>query len=331
MDIEQTPTTSDSATNEFPRQRVGVAQAETFLVAHLGPDVSGVAPIGQGQWSTAYAFQRGEAEYVVRFGAHGEDFAKDLLAARYGAPNLPIPAITEIGEAFGEYYAISRRATGRFLDELDAREMRELLPSLFAMFDAARTADVSRTTGYGMWGADGWAPFPSWRAALLDVANDHPTDRTYGWRAALRMSTAGDGPFEEAFARLHSLVEHCPEERHLVHSDLLNRNVLVEDGRISAVLDWGCALYGDFLYDLAWIIYWQPWYPAWSGINFRVEAAQHYEAIGLEVPHFDERLRCCLVHIGLGAQAYNAYKGDERAAALEATSRRTLDFALTGW
>ena len=50
------------------------------------------------------------------------------------------------------------------------------------------------------------------------------------------------------------------QERHLIHSDLLNYNVLVADGRISAVIDWGCAMYGDFLYDLAWFEFWAPWY-----------------------------------------------------------------------
>ena len=38
--------------------------------------------------------------------------------------------------------------------------------------------------------------------------------------------------------------------------------MLVDGGRITAVLDWGCSLYGDFLYELAWMQFWLPWYPA---------------------------------------------------------------------
>jgi hypothetical protein len=84
-------------------------------------------------------------------------------------------------------------------------------------------------------------------------------------------------------------------------------------------------MYGDFLYDLAWFTYWAPWYPAWRGIDFAHEAKSHYAAKGVEVPHFAERLRCYELHIGLGAQAYNAYK--ERWAALEETVQRTLALA----
>jgi hygromycin-B 4-O-kinase len=166
---------------------------------------------------------------------------------------------------------------------------------------------------------------PPWRAALLDVAHDQLAGRTHGWRERLAASPTGAEPFEEAFARLETLVAGCPEARHLVHSDLLNFNVLVRDDRISAVFDWGCSLYGDFLYDLAWFLFWAPWYPAWQVIDFRAEAARHCAATGLSVPHVDERLRCYQIHIGLAAQAYNAFK--ERWSALEETVRRTLQIA----
>ncbi len=300
-------------------------QVEAFLVGRFGRDVEEVVRLGQGEWSTAYSFRRAGTDYVVRFGAHREDFAKDRLAARYASPDLPIPAVTEIGRAFGGFYAVSLRAAGGYLDDLDQGRMRELLPSLVAMLDAARDVDLSGTSGYGAWGADGGAPHASWKAALLDVAEDRDSDRTHGWRERLAASPVGVGPFEEAFGHLRDLVDACPEERHLIHSDLLNYNVLVGNGRITAVIDWGCAMYGDFLYDLAWFLYWQPWYPAWRDIDFRGEAERHFDAISLDVPHLDERLRCYQVHIGLAGLAYRAFKGDWAEVGVRA--RRTLALA----
>src|SRR5262249_47225389 len=83
----------------------------------------------------------------------------------------------------------------------------------------------------GLWGADGTAPYPSWRAALLAVATDQPVTRTHGWRARLAASSVGLGPFEEAYGHLQALADRVPEVRHLIHSDLLHYNVLVEADR----------------------------------------------------------------------------------------------------
>lgn len=304
---------------------VSVDEAEAFLVGRFGAGVTDVAPIGGGAWSKAYAFRRDGAHHIARFGGYPEDFAKDRLAGRYASADLPIPAVTEIGPALGGFYAISERAFGGFVDHLDGERMRATLPSLFAALDAARRADLSATTGYGAWDATGAAPYPSWRASLLAIAADGPGGRGAGWRRRLEASATGAGRFDEAFDHLRALAAFSPEERHLIHSDLLHFNVLVAGDRISAVFDWGNSLYGDFLYDPAWFAFWSPWYPAWRGIDFREEAARHYAAIGLEVPHFDERFRCCQVHIGLDGQRYQAFVGDWDH--LETTARRTLALA----
>jgi hygromycin-B 4-O-kinase len=304
---------------------VDVARVEAFLATRFGGGSSDIAPLGAGVWSQAFAFRRAGRDYVLRVGAHQEDFAKDRRAARYACAALPIPRVVALGAAFGGYYAIAERVFGRYLDDVDEAQMRALLPALFAALDATRRADLAGTTGYGIWGADGTAPYPSWRAALLAVATDRPADRTHGWRERLAVSSVGIGPFEEAYEHLQALADRVPEERHLIHSDLLHYNVLVEADRITGVLDWGCAMYGDFLYDLAWLCFWQPWYPAWQRLDFREEAMRHYTALGLDVPDFEARLRACQIHIGLAGQAYMAYAGNWRD--LQDTARHTLDVA----
>jgi hygromycin-B 4-O-kinase len=293
-----------------------------FLSLRLDAPINDVERVGYGEWSKAFTFRSGVAEYVVRFSALEEDFRKDQRSMRYASGDLPIPKVVDLGQAFGGYFAISERATGNYLDALDHSQLKAALPSLWKSLDAARAVDLEASRGFGLWGADGHAPHATWRDALLDVAIDRPTLRTHGWRQQLANSPIGDAPFEEAYRHLTSLVAVCPEERHLVHSDLLNYNVLVAGDRISAVLDWGSSLYGDFLFDVAWLTFWQPWYPAWREIDFRQEAAQHYAAIGLDVPNFEARLRCYEVAIGLDNQAYSAYKGHWEQ--LAAVAQRTL-------
>lgn len=302
-----------------------VAHVSEFLASLLGRQVSGVEPVGQGEWSAAFAFRWRENDLVVRFSERREDFEKDRWASRFNGAHLPIPRIIEIGDAFGGFFAISDRARGRYLDHLDGAELRTHLPALFATLDAARNLDLTDTTGYGTWGLDNKGVFSSWSEALLAVGRDSPHDRTAGWRERLLSSPAGAATFERGYRYLEESVAACPAERHLIHADLLNFNVLVEGGKISALLDWGSGMYGDFLYDVAWFAYWAPWYPQWQGIDFKREAARHYAAIGLAVPSMDERIRCYEIHIGLAGLAYRAFKGDW--AEVEARGNRVLAIA----
>jgi aminoglycoside phosphotransferase (APT) family kinase protein len=90
-----------------------------------------------------------------------------------------------------------------------------------------------------------------------------------------KTSPTGAERFDEAYEVLSHLAATLPNDRHLIHDDLLYRNVLVDGRRINAVIDWGNSMYGDHLYEAALLLYWWPWYPQWSGIDIRAELDRH--------------------------------------------------------
>jgi hygromycin-B 4-O-kinase len=289
-----------------------------------GHKPSDLSPIDQGEWSSAYSYRSGEDEFIIRFSHLDEDFRKDQFAYSFVSPKLPIPRIVKIGEAFGGYYAISEKAVGVAIDTLDPTGMKQVVPSVIALLDALRTADISYTRGFGGWDIHGNAPCASWKESLLDIANDHPDGRIHGWREKLASSSLGIDQFNHLFQQFSSLVGKCPEDRHLIHADLLHYNLLVADSRISAVIDWGCSRYGDFLYELAWFTFWSPWFSSMQGIDFQKLARQHYIKIGLDVPHFDERIKAYELHIGLDSIAYLSFIGNwEQAEKVTAQMQKT--------
>lgn len=282
------------------------AEARRFAAEYYGRRAGEVRALGAGEWSRAYAFVLDGREAVIRFGDHVEDFQKDQVMASRSCAALPIPPVIEIGAAGDGYFAVSERAQGVLLDGLDDARMRDVLPRLLAVLDALHALDLSGTEGYGIWTPDGTGPMKSWAQALLAISQE--TGRVPGWRAQLAASPVGTGPFDRGYARLVELAESLPDERHIIHGDLLNRNVLVQAPRITAVIDWGNALYGDWLYDAAWLIFWWPWFPQWQGIDITAELERHWDQHGGLPPGLHHRLRACLVHIGLDAMAYNAYR-----------------------
>jgi len=281
------------------------AAAERFVRDRYGERASPPRPLSAGEWSRAYAFRLDGQEAVIRFGAYGEDFAKDERMARHNAPGLPIPRVLEVGRTPEGYFAVSERAYGGALDALDGPGMRTVLPDLLRTLDAIAELPVPGGGGYGGWGPDGTAGHASWGDALLDLVRPRP--RLAGWRETLEQSPEDARAFDRGVDRLRELVGDLPQERHIIHSDLLYHNVLVEDGRITAVLDWGNSLYGDQLYDAAWLIYWWPWYPAWADTDIRGELTRHWARRGAQPADADRRLQCYLLHIGLDSIAYNAF------------------------
>ncbi len=144
-----------------------------------------------------------------------------------------------------------------------------------------------------------------------------------GWRAPLDTRPDAARAFDDGYTALRSWVDRCPEIRHLVHGDLLYGNVLVDDARVSAIFDWQCATYGDFLYDVAWLTFWAAWYPALAAADVGTAIVRHYEEIGFTVPDLEDRLRTYELHIGLAHLGYYAWMGDWEN--LDRAARRTRE------
>lgn len=303
---------------------ITLAQAHAFLQAHLNAPPEALTLIGAGAWSRCFGYRVGDAEYAIRFGAHVEDFRKDQRAAAYASAALPIPKILEIGAALGGYYAIAPRAYGAPLESVDAETWRAVVPSLAAALETLRTVDIAATTGFGDWDAHGQATATSWPEHLLAVAEDTPALRIHGWRRKLEAgSPEGSAAFAWGYARLQR-VASAAIPRSLLHCDLMNRNVLVDAGRITAVIDWGCARYGDHLYDLAWFEFWAPWHPNLDVALLRAELTRRWRQVGYTPDGMAERLAACYLHIGLDHLAYNAHLGNWETLAATAARMKML-------
>jgi len=301
---------------------VGLDEAHAFLRLHLGDDVADVELVGEGEWSRCFGFRHEDCELVIRFGHHLDDFEKDRRAAGFASAGLPVPRVHDIGTAFGGHFAISTRVHGAPLEQLDHRGWEVVLPSLLAVLDATRALDVPDGTGYGLWDGHGHAAHARWRDVLLSVDDDQPGARTRGWRARLGESPDAHATFRRGLERLLGVAEAGAGVRHVVHGDLINRNVLVAGDRITGVFDWGCSLHGDPLYDIAWLDLWSPWHTGLDAIDLRGTALRHLADAGVALDDAEARLLACSLHIGLAGLAYSALMG--RADDIAAIRRRLV-------
>ncbi|CAN5507395.1 N/A [soil metagenome] len=261
-------------------------------------DVGEVQTLTGGLFSRAYAFPARGREYVVRINteAHAaESFAKDDYAWRqFASPLLPIPRIAAIGEMGDLHYAVSERVAGRSLMECSEVERRAALPALLDALEALGEADTSASRGYGDWSGDGNGKFGSWQEYLADVIENHAEGYYQDWHRFFHDSFMERDVYETVYKQMLRLSERCPNMRSLIHNDYQFENVLVDHGGITGVIDWANALYGDPLYDVAWLG-WISIHPGWwfdDGVGILRErfGSAH---------DFDTRIACYELHIGL--------------------------------
>lgn len=293
--------------------------AAQFLTERFGTEAGqSAAELGGGDWSRAYSFTSEGQSLVARFGNYVEDFEKDRQAMRFASAYLPVPKILEIGEAPEGYYAISERYEGLFLESLSEEQWQRVLPALLRGLSTLREIPMG--------GGIDWADPTShtgWHEWLLSSLIDTGEGRVSGWRSKLKQLPHCERIFVEGEDCLRSLLPFCPEIRHVIHRDLLNRNVLVsfDATQLEAVFDWGCSLAGDFVYEIAWFTFWSPWHPAIQSLNLHQSVPAHYADMGLEVENFEQRLSAYELQIGLEHIAYCAFS--DRFADLEDVTQAT--------
>ena len=106
--------------------------------------------------------------------------------------------------------------------------------------------------------------------------------------------------FERIYTQMERLLEILPEERYFVHGGYGFGNLLVANGRVAAVLDWIDAKYGDFLYDVASLDFWDPK----RGYSKSFHA--NYVARDIAVPSYEKRLLCYKCYIALDSLRFFA-------------------------
>jgi hygromycin-B 4-O-kinase len=279
-------------------------QIESLLTEQLGTPITNIEPIDSGQISEPYFFSAGAKDYVVRFAqpGHSDTLFKDrFVSTCLLSPDIPAPEFVAMGELGDRTWAITRRAPGKILDAYTGDKYEQLIPSIVRTLDRIHQTDISSTTGSGGFSANGAGRWDSWSEFLGSIIKEEGEEGFYGkWHHLFDDSFLDHDLFQSVYHEMESLLQYCPAERFLVHADYAFDNVLAENGKVTAVLDWANSCFGDFLYDVAWMeIGMDTWCYA---DRFR----QLYQEQGRKIAHFEERMRCYYCHVALDSFKFYA-------------------------
>jgi hygromycin-B 4-O-kinase len=290
------------------KPQISESDVLAILCERFAMPIEDLAIVSGGQIAQTYGFSAGGERYILRITQHmganldKEQFIQRLLAA---SP-VPVAPILQVGRLGDLHYAISQRMPGAPLTALPPDAFEELFPALLQTLDDVHAVDVSATSGFGIFDDDGVGFFPSWRASLTSIREEEPEWDFYGkWHTLFETTFLERDMWNGIYARMTELLAVCPEERSLVHGNYGFGNVLAVDARITAVLDWLDAKYGDFLFDVAWLDFWS------TALNVRGRVGARYAERGISVPHYAERILCYECYIALDGLRFFAKRQNE--------------------
>ena len=196
----------------------------------------------------------GSRRYVVRAEAPGGVLDTDIAAefvlydALAAAKDIATPRVFHFDggseNAFGVRYMVMEHVAGRAANTFRAPDRAWL----------EQDWNGSRSIATAM--ADNLArlhAFPADRVPIGAVPELSFLDVVSRWQAVYEdKHLVRDPVTEEAFHWLRSRVP-ADEHRGVVHGDFRVGNVLVDEGRLSAILDWELAYVGDVRFDLGYL------------------------------------------------------------------------------
>ena len=269
-----------------------------------------LTPLQGGLVAQTLSFKAGDGEYILRFmtGKMDASYQKEaFIYQNFASPEIMIPPVIKVGSIGGLFYCISKKMPGRGLKSMSVDEYNQILPEVIKIAHAVHTTDVTHWKGYGWIGDDGNGLFPSWKKFIAHANEEERAEGFLGkWHVLFDTTFLNRARFDEYYGRMIPLLEACPEDRYLLHGGYGYDNMLAQDGKVTAVLDWE-AMYGDFAYDIAWIDFWP------RGVDHVELFRRHYTEKGMPLGNYRERIACYKHYMGLDAMKFFAKTNNREA------------------
>lgn len=287
---------------------------EDFLKKNFNNSSKIIKEFSENEVSRAFLLSTQDREYVIRVDSVMDTFAKDKYAyEHFATEELIIPKTVQLGKIEeGLFYSITEKLDGITLNELNDLEFKNVLPNLASVLRKIHNTDISKTTGYGNWGIDGKGDHKSWKDYIISLRKS----KYWNWDEMFSKDKYEKELFDKAYNKMIGLSKFISEDRFLLHGDYGFSNVLIENGKVTGVLDWGVSKYGDFIYDIAWLDFWA------VKTNYGAFLKDYY--VDKNLSSYDERLLCYKCHVGLTSSGFFAKYGD--ANGYEFTKNRLLKF-----
>ena len=244
----------ESYFKEMHNMRTNFSDAQVeHLIKKSYTDFAELTPLSGGLTSQTFSFHSDKKKYVFQIGGARNEYEKQLFISKRYGNIVPVREVLSVNETDnGIAYCISRFIEGRKLFDLSDRERREISASVIETLSKMAQAQIPSDCGYGRFDSNGHAPYATWLDFISAIYNDGVCD----W-STLALKGFSETVVRKAIGELQENIGYVKLEKPcLVHGDIGSYNIIALDGSIAGFIDWGMAIYGDPLFDVANLLFW---------------------------------------------------------------------------
>ena len=219
------------------------------IIKGIYPQAVNIHKMKEGLVSQTYYFENIDTSLVFQISKDMEGYKKENYVFQTFSNKIPVKNILNIDKYQDNiYFCISEYIDAKRLHDLSENEMNNNIIYIMNILKLLQNIDIDHDKGFGYFNSKGNAPYNTWNDFIQAVFNK----KNYNWNLFSKRTN------EIVNNVLNEIKKYCyilDNRKSLVHGDFGSYNVLIDKKKIY-LIDWGLGLYGDPLYEIANIIFW---------------------------------------------------------------------------
>ena len=219
------------------------------IIKNVYPRATNVKKMTEGLVSQTYFFANIDDQLVFQISKDIEGYYKEDYVYRTFSKYISVKEIQKIDNLYDDiYYCISKYIDAKRLHDLTLDEINQIEKNILETLELMKKIEIDDDNGFGYFDSKGVAKYLTWKDFILAIKNTG----YYNWDLSDRKIC------EIINSCINEIEKYCDvidSKRHLLHGDFGSYNVLTDNKKVY-LIDWSLGLYGDPLYEIANILFW---------------------------------------------------------------------------
>jgi hygromycin-B 4-O-kinase len=261
-----------------------------------------------GKIKKVYFFECKNKSYVIRFSKDNKEFKfEEYLQETLEGKSFPLARLLHTGSLKNYYYAVSEKVQGAAINTLNESELKNAIPSIMEALTKLHSIDVAASQGYGWLDSNRNGSFNSFTEFLKGFFSNDQEGFWKGWYNLFESSFLDYELFNLLYERMMNFAPYCEGRRYLTHTDCHYNNLIINNSKVTGIIDWGGVSYLDFIFDATRLIMEFPDYNLLSSFQ------AFYKEHNIDTSNFNERFLCAALCHSLDGLRFWAKLGSQEA------------------